>query len=137
MIAYIKANPYHQISHNLFDADEYIYYGYDGYVYDENGYLFEDWDNATKWTGHNGIRLRDGKEWENGWYVKKEVKTCDYHFPLPRFGLCCKAYSESKPSSENKWRHWAHYPECKEENCPLKHPELLQGRTLETEDESK
>jgi len=131
MIAYIKANPYHQISHSLFADDEYIYYGYEGYVYDENGYLFEDWESTTnKWIGHNGIRLRDGKEWQDGWYVKKEIEVCEYFFPLPNVGVCCKAYSESKPSSTNKWRHWAHYPSCTEENCPLKRSELLEGRTL-------
>ena len=134
MIAYIKANPYHKISHRLFSDDEYIYYGYEGYVYDENGYLFEDWDSATdKWSGHNGIRLRDGEEWQDGWYVKEKVEVCEYFFPIPNVGVCCKAYSESKPSSTNKWRHWAHYPSCTEENCPLKRTELLEGRILETE----
>ena len=127
MIAYIKANPYHQISHTLFEKDEYIYAGYDGYVYDENGHLFEEWRDPWRW---NGIRLRDGKEWEDGWYVKTKVKSCQYFFVIPKVGICCGAYSESKPTKENKWRHWAHYPECIEENCPLKHPELLKGRTL-------
>lgn len=46
----------------------------------------------------------------------------------------CGAYYESKPTKENKWKHWANYPECREKNCPLKHPELLNGRTLETEE---
>lgn len=134
MIAYMKANPYNKISHNLFSDDEYIYAGWDGYVYDENGYLFEDWDSMVdKWSGHNGIRLRDGEMWEDGWYVKTEIKACQYFFDIPKIGICCQAYSKSKPTSENRWRHWAHYPKCKEENCPLKHPELLQGRTLETE----
>lgn len=127
MIAYIKANPYHKISHRLFDTDEYIYSGYDGYVYDENGNLFEEWYEPYRW---NGIRLRTGNEWEDGWYVKTTVKSCQYFFVIPKIGICCGAYSESKPTKENKWRHWAHYPECTEENCPLKHPELLEGRTL-------
>lgn len=127
MIAYIKANPYHQISHRLFEADEYIYSGYDGYVYDEKGYLFEEWHDPWRW---NGIRLRTGKEWEDGWYVKTTVKSCQYFFVIHKVGICCGAYSESKPTKENKWRHWAHYPECTEENCPLKHPELLEGRAL-------
>lgn len=127
MIAYIKANPYHKISHKLFENYEYIYSGYDGYVYDENGNLFEEWYEPYRW---DGIRLRVGKEWEDGWYVKATVKSCQYFFVIPKVGVCCGAYSESKPTKENKWRHWAHYPECTEENCPLKHPELLEGRTL-------
>lgn len=126
MIAYIKANPYHQISHNLFSDNEYIYSGPNGYVYDENGYLFETWDES-QW---DGIRRRIDGKWENGWYVKKEIEACQYFFPIPRAGLCCNAYSESKPTNANKWRHWAHYPDCTEENCPLKHPELLNGRIL-------
>lgn len=131
MITYIKANPYHKISHKLFDDEEYIYSGHDGYVYDEKGYLFEDWDSVTdKWSGHNGIRLREGDYWEDGWYVKTTTKSCQYFFDIPKIGICCKAYSESKHTKENKWRYWAHYPNCTEENCPLKHPELLQGRTL-------
>lgn len=127
MITYINANHYHRISHRYFANDEYIYCADDGYVYDENGNLFEDWYDPMHW---DGIRERAGGYWEDDWYVKEEVKYCDYYFPIPRIGMCCKAYSESKPTSENRWRHWAHYPECKEENCPLKHPELLDGRTL-------
>lgn len=130
MIAYIKANPYHQISHNLFASDEYIYCGENGYVYDENGYLFEDWVDPLLWSG---IRERDGVLWEDGWYVKEIIHTCQYYFPIPALGVCCGAYSASKPTKENRWRHWAHYPVCTEENCPLRHPELLEGRILETE----
>lgn len=130
MIAFIKANPYHQISHTLFSDNEYIYAGYDGYVYDENGNLFETWYDIGRW---DGIRERCNGQWEDGWYVKTEVKTCQYFFVIPKHGICCGAYSESKPTKENRWRHWAHYPDCKEENCPLKHPELLEGRILESE----
>lgn len=47
-----------------------------------------------------------------------------------QLGTLCKAYAESK-------RHddlcWAHYPECNNENCPLKHPELLEGAVLKEE----
>ena len=32
-----------------------------------------------------------------------------------------------------KGKHWAHYPECKPENCPLIHPELLGDAVLEAE----
>ena len=65
---------------------------------------------------------------------------CKYVLTVPKCpahkdGLnLCGAYSASKPTTENKWIHWANYPECTEKNCPLKHPELLNGATLETED---
>lgn len=131
MIAYINANHYHKISHYLFAYEEYIYAGHDGYVYDENGYIFEDWYDPIR---YDGIRDRKGGRWEDGWYVKEKVKPCDYYFTIPKVGVCCKAYSESKPTSENTWRHWAHYPDCTEENCPLMHPELLKGRKLEMEE---
>ena len=128
MIAYIKANPYHKIFHRLFSDDEYIYSGYDGNVYDESGNLFETW--YDHW---DGIRERSEGQWEYGWYVKTEIKTCQYFFNIPKVGVCCGAYSASKPTKENRYRHWANYPTCTEENCPLKHPELLEGRILETE----
>ena len=72
MIAFIKENPYVHITHNLFSADEYIYADIDGLVWDENGYLFENWDSVTDvWSGNNGIRMRTGGKWEDGWYIKK------------------------------------------------------------------
>lgn len=71
MIEIIKTNPYLHITHDLFNEDEYIYSDVDGLVYDENGYLFEDWGSETNmWSGRNGIRLRQGNMWENGWHVK-------------------------------------------------------------------
>lgn len=71
MVAYIKANPYVHITHNLFDANEYIYSDIDGLVWDENGYLFENWDSVTDmWSGCNGIRMRQGDFWEDGWTIK-------------------------------------------------------------------
>ena len=70
MIAFIKANPYVKITHCLFDAREYIYLADDGCVYDENGYLFEDWDFCS--AAHNGLRMRKGGLWENGWSLYSE-----------------------------------------------------------------
>jgi hypothetical protein len=32
---------------------------------------------------------------------------------------------------------YAHYPDCKKENCPIAHPELLGGRKLESEIEAR
>ena len=72
MIAFIKENPYVHITHTGFADDEYIYADHAGFVWDENGYLFENWDSETnKWSGANGIRLRQGDGWETGWYVKE------------------------------------------------------------------
>ena len=63
MIKYMAENPNMKITHRLFDFDEFIYQSEDGRIYDENGYLFEDWE--SEW--HNGIRTRTGESWENGW----------------------------------------------------------------------
>lgn len=53
---------------------------------------------------------------------------CKYHLTIPTVGLCCEAYYKSK---RNDGKEWMHFPFCAEENCPLKHPELLMGATLE------
>lgn len=72
MIRFIVSNPNVHITHTLFDPSEYIYLGNDGNIYDENGYLFENWDSPfDKWSGWNGIRMRDGAEWQTGWRVKE------------------------------------------------------------------
>ena len=39
----------------------------------------------------------------------------------------CMAYSYAKRADG---RHWGHYPICADENCPLKHQELLEGAIL-------
>lgn len=52
---------------------------------------------------------------------------CNYQFEIPQIGTCCNAYAESE---RKDGLHWSHYPECKERNCPLKHPELLEGAKL-------
>ena len=70
MIDFIKSNPYIHISHPLFSHDEYIFSMNDGNVYDEQGYLFEDWYSPNNITGRNGIRERIGGSWETGWYIK-------------------------------------------------------------------
>ena len=70
MIKFIIENPYVHISHTLFDPHEFIYSGNDGIIYDESGYVFENWESVSnKWAGVNGIRLRDDAVWQNGWYV--------------------------------------------------------------------
>lgn len=71
MIDFIKHNPRVHISHPLFAEDEYIYSDADRIVYDECGYIFENWDSVTDmWSGINGIRMRAGGMWEDGWYIK-------------------------------------------------------------------
>ena len=45
--------------------------------------------------------------------------------------IYCDAYSQAK---RKDGLSWAHYPECKPENCLLIHPELLDGATLEMEE---
>lgn len=49
---------------------------------------------------------------------------CEHVMSIPDKGNCCGLYSKAKYEDA---RVYAHYPECKEENCPLKHPELLKG----------
>lgn len=50
------------------------------------------------------------------------MDSCEYTISIPEKGICCNMYSKIKYEDE---RVYAHYPECKDENCPLKHPELL------------
>lgn len=54
-----------------------------------------------------------------------------YKLRIPGVGVCCEAYYKSK---RNDGLEWMHFPFCSEENCPLKHPELLEGAILETEE---
>lgn len=60
---------------------------------------------------------------------------CEHHFPIPSIGMCCGYYSNTV-DEYGYGRGWAHYPFCTEENCPIKHPELLRGRKLKSEIES-
>lgn len=131
MIAFIKANPYTPITHHLFDGSEYIYSDGNGNVLDENGNMFEDWYSPYMC---DGIRTRLNQVWQSGWEIKNGIKLCKYHLHIPTVGLCCEAYYLSKGSRGFGQRCWMHFPFCAEENCPLKHPELLQGATLESEE---
>lgn len=65
MIAALTSQPGAKISHQYFAPGEYIYLGDDGNVYDENGYLFEDWSSFSAC----GLRMRQGSNWETGWYI--------------------------------------------------------------------
>lgn len=66
MMVILTSKPGAKISHKSFSDEEYIYLGNDGNVYDENGYLFDDWNSHTQC----GLRMRAGNCWETGWYVK-------------------------------------------------------------------
>ena len=63
MIEFIRENPFVRVTHTLFGKEEYLYGKSDGRVYDEAGYLFEDWQTPF----HNGLRIRFGDAWEQGW----------------------------------------------------------------------
>lgn len=75
MIELIKENPNVKITHWLFSDDEYIYQKDNGKIYDENGYLFEDWYSEGAGQ-HNGIRMRKGGSWETGWEIKEKHDMC-------------------------------------------------------------
>lgn len=75
IIIFMKENPNTKVTHWLFSSDEFIYQKEDGRVYDENGYLFEDW--CSNGAGqHNGIRMRIGGNWDDGWKVKEDSDMC-------------------------------------------------------------
>ena len=69
MMKFLRENPNVRITHFLFDPDEYIISKENGLVYDENDYLFEDW--TSQFSLWNGIRIRTGGLWENGWTIKE------------------------------------------------------------------
>ena len=47
---------------------------------------------------------------------------CKNQIHIPGVGLCCNAYYNHH---KKKGKLWMHFPFCKEENCPIKHPELF------------
>lgn len=76
MVVFMQENPNVKITHSLFSNNEYIYQKEDGKVYDENGYLFEDW--YSEGIGqHNGIRMRIGGNWDDGWEVINDENMCE------------------------------------------------------------
>lgn len=68
MIRFILDHPNIRITHCNFDSEEFIFSKENGNIYDENGYLFEDWTSGGP-GAHNGLRMRAGGNWENGWAV--------------------------------------------------------------------
>ena len=67
IVAYLRGNFYKRVTHRLFAPEEYLYCAEDGNIYDENGYVFEDWNAGS--CAHNGLRLRTGGVWEEGWEI--------------------------------------------------------------------
>lgn len=62
------------------------------------------------------------------WHV---IRDCEYRFKIPTLSKnCCGAYGESKRPDG---KHWSHYPFCSNRDCPLAHPELLEGAVLKGE----
>ena len=62
------------------------------------------------------------------------MKKCKYAIEFSGMELHCMVYSYSK-RPDNKF--WAHFPDCSDEKCPLKHPELLEGATFDEEEFNK
>ena len=56
-------------------------------------------------------------------------KKCSYKEKIPEdTNIYCMAYSKSiRPDGY----HWGHYPYCCYFDCPIVHPELLEGAKLE------
>ena len=73
MLKLMNENHYVKIRHMYFGDEEYIFMKDDGNVYDENGYLFENWFDDH----HNGIRMRNGDAWESGWSIIKNLDSCN------------------------------------------------------------
>lgn len=57
--------------HCSFDDEEWLISKSDGNIYDEQGYLFEDWDTPNMF---NGMRMRKGGAWEDGWVILDIIK---------------------------------------------------------------
>ena len=62
------------------------------------------------------------------------MKKCKYAIEFPNIELRCMVYSHSK-RFDNKF--WAHFPDCSDEKCPLKYPELLEGAIFDEEEFNK
>ena len=74
IIDIVRENPGVKIRHISFGSDEYLYSKEDGNLYDENNYLFEDYHSYKR---NDGMRIRQGDYWINGWSIIFEKGTCE------------------------------------------------------------
>lgn len=89
MIGFARENPLVKITHHLFLRDEYIY-GDGCNIYEEHGYLFEDFSSDR----HNGIRMRSGGAWETGWSLYEEEKKREMDYRVSHTGKEIREWCE-------------------------------------------
>lgn len=63
-IHYMLHTPYCKVTHRLFAPGEYLYSKGDGIIYDEAGYVFEDFASSR-----DGMRIRSDSFWNADWSV--------------------------------------------------------------------
>ena len=124
MIEFLKAN--HNIpifNVHLPDDKLGLYSKEDGSVWQDNYRLPDDWADYYYPVEHYG----------DEWYVKgdkTDTENCEHHIEIPGHGVCCDYYSHTV---DEHGRGYAHWPTCECLNCPIKNPDLLKGRMLESE----
>jgi hypothetical protein len=72
-INYMLHNPYHKITHRLFAQDEYLYSKGDGIIYDEAGYVFEDFEIGDP-VPRCGMRIRNDDFWWKDWSIYRDER---------------------------------------------------------------
>ena len=95
MIGFIRENPFVKVKHKLFMEGECLYSNGDGNVYEEHGYLFEDFTSPQ----HNGIRMRSGGSWETGWSLYEEITKREMDYRVSHTGREIREWCEE--STEN------------------------------------
>lgn len=61
------------------------------------------------------------------------MQKCKHQIPF-KCKMYCTAYHDAQPEGEKKWTQ---FPPCKNEYCPIEHPELLERVMLKTEVKQK
>lgn len=89
MIGFARENPLVKITHHLFMKGEYIY-GDGCNIYEEHGYLFEDFTSPQ----HNGIRMRSGGAWETGWSLYEEITKREMDYRISHTGKEIREWCE-------------------------------------------
>jgi hypothetical protein len=116
-----------------FGEDGKWYWSYDYMRSEECVYPVERWSYMS----HPGPDA-DTMEWLKEKYADEienmHKPECEHHFYIPHNRMCCGYYSKTVDAYG---MGYAHYPYCKKENCPIAHPELLNGRKLESEIEAR